>query len=153
MKFVKAKIEDAKRCNYLIRNSIQTNAKNTQKELSAILKNNSVTCLKQKFLEKERNSYLLLDKEFLIGYVAFKDNEVLSLYVAKRFQNKGFGRKILFFIEKKIRKKGFRNVKLESSLSARDFYEKQGYKVLSNSTHKTPFGNIRCFLMKKSFSQ
>ena len=77
----------------------------------------------------------------LIGYVTLKPFfpgyhhcEVYWLAVKKRFQGQGVGRKLMEFIEKYAKKKGFRKVCLytgKDMIKTRGFYEKIGYTLIN----------------------
>ncbi len=60
-----------------------------------------------------------------------KDGVIDHLYTHKDFQGKGIGKLILGHLEQKARTLGLQHVKMEASITARPFFERWGYRVLS----------------------
>ena len=80
--------------------------------------------------------------EFNCSYVALIDNKIVGfgdldekghikrLYTHKNYQGKGVGSKILSKLEQEAKNKGFEEITLESTITAKTFYESQGYVCL-----------------------
>jgi ribosomal protein S18 acetylase RimI-like enzyme len=79
------------------------------------------------------------DIEAQIGYVA----------VEPRFQETGLESAVLKNLEDEVRHLGAKYVVLQSRDTAVSFYEKQGYKIVSQSY--TLFESVPHFLMRKEF--
>lgn len=79
---------------------------------------------------KDRLIFVALDKNNIIGFIEFKDNEVKALYVHKDYIRKNVGRRLLEKIEEIAYKNGIRKLKCMSTLTAKDFYLNQGFKII-----------------------
>lgn len=76
---------------------------------------------------QENYSIVALDDKLIIGFGDIDKNGYLNrLYVHKDYQGKGVATAICDRLEKKVRKK----VITHSSITARCFFEKRGYKVI-----------------------
>ncbi|MBO4242467.1 MAG: GNAT family N-acetyltransferase [Clostridiales bacterium] len=81
------------------------------------------------FGENMEDVYLLTEDDELIGSVALKDGEIDDLLVDKRYQGKGYGKKILIW--------AIENIKADTPVlhvakwnkRAIDLYEKTGFKI------------------------
>lgn len=71
--------------------------------------------------------YCLKKRGKIIGSVSLCENKVDGLYVCPNQVGKGYGRKLLKFAEKKIKKKGYWETYLYSTLNSENFYLSQGY--------------------------
>jgi len=93
------------------------------------------------FSELTRNRYaryfiLEKDKE-IIGYLGFWHKEasfhITNIAITEKFRRKGYGRKLLNFIEKIATTHRIKKISLEvrrSNCIAQDMYRKYGYKVI-----------------------
>ncbi len=80
-------------------------------------------------------------------WVAIEDNKVVGfcdhslngdfwgLYVHKDYIGKGVGSKLLKRAEDSLKKLGFKKVRIEATITAKEFYKKHGYKVLKKDLH------------------
>jgi len=75
--------------------------------------------------------------------------ELLGLYVHKDHLGKQVGTKLLKKAEDSMKKMGFKEIKMEATVTAKPFYEKKGYKVIKQSFHKIEDKKIQVFIMKK----
>jgi GNAT superfamily N-acetyltransferase len=87
------------------------------------------------------------DKVNGVGLVN-RDGEIQLCYVTPEVQGQGFGSAILTALENKAKAWGLLKLHLESTVTARAFYEKHGY--ISLGTSKCGFGVSRCFPYEKS---
>jgi len=55
---------------------------------------------------------------------------VCCLYVSPSVAGKGIGKLMLWFLENEAKIKGYKSVRLESSLNAEGFYKANGYSVI-----------------------
>jgi GNAT superfamily N-acetyltransferase len=55
--------------------------------------------------------------------------EVMALYLTPEALGKGAGKRILFLMEERARELGWAELKLGASLTAREFYRRQGYEL------------------------
>ena len=98
--------------------------------------------------------YVLLgDDDQIIGTCAYLINdtttvELKRLRIKKVLRGKGLGKKLILFIEDKIKEAGFKTIILNTSImreSTLKFYEKMGFEV----TGKKPYGGIELVYFKK----
>lgn len=97
--------------------------------------------------------------DIIVGYVTLKDDfpghkhcEVYWLSVRNSFQGKGYGKKLMFFIEDYAKKKGFRKVCLYTNkemLKTRGFYERIGYELVNEFPDYYSDGGIAVLYAKK----
>lgn len=78
----------------------------------------------------------------LVGFGSYRDNEVLSLYVAPEWARQGVGTALLKTAEARIVEAGFQHSRIAASLSGRVFYERHGYEVTNRGTWKTRGGVV-----------
>ncbi len=84
--------------------------------------------------------YVAIDNGKIVGYGDFKkDEELAGLYVHKDYQSKGVGYSLLKKIEKSARQKGIKKLFCYSTITARDFYRKHGYRIIKKT--KFPIKN------------
>jgi GNAT superfamily N-acetyltransferase len=76
-----------------------------------------------------------------------RSGEVRLCYLAPGAQGQGLGRAILGMLEEKAREWGLRKLRLESTVSARPFYERVGYR--SGGAAKPGFGISHCHPYEK----
>lgn len=85
-----------------------------------------------------------------LGCIVPQLSELRACYVTSLFTGKGVGRKILQTLENIALNQGCVELSLDSSLNAKDFYEKNGYTVIEKSIHMLSAGvTIECYKMKK----
>jgi putative acetyltransferase len=82
--------------------------------------------------------WVALDRGRIVGFCEHSlDGELSRIYVHKSFLGKGIGSRLLETAEASLRKLGCRQVRLESTVSARDFYAARGYRLV----RKAAYGN------------
>lgn len=102
---------------------------------------------------KDKIRYVAIEKNKIVGFGDFdKKGELTALYVHKDFQGKGVGHRLLKILEQKAFKMGFEEFKLDSSITALNFYKKQGYKVIRKSLHHIKKQRLIVYKMKKSLA-
>ena len=90
----------------------------------------------------------------ITGFANLKNGESIDmLYVHKDFQRRGVASALLKKIEKKLRRSGLNNISVESSITARPFFERFGYHV-TKENRKT-YNNIEfiTFAMEKKLDE
>jgi putative acetyltransferase len=88
------------------------------------------------------------------GAIVPANKELRAVYVSPHAGGKGLGTAILQFFEDAARKLDVPELNLDSSLTAEDFYVKQGYTVVRRGKHKLRFGNVMdCVHMKKELGK
>lgn len=88
---------------------------------------------KEVWLNKVRDEYVLLaeSSENLVGFSALRANDYLDLlYVHKDYQRKGIARILCHFIEKEALRRNGTIMYSDVSITAKPFFEKNGYHLL-----------------------
>lgn len=87
------------------------------------------------------NLYVYKEDDKIIGFVNYKKNEVWGLYLSPEAKGKGIGKKLLLFAENNMKKSKAKEVVLESSLMAVNFYEHMGYVKIKEN--QRTFGGVK----------
>ena len=94
--------------------------------------------------DKADNTYLLMDKDGIVGSVSCTDNEIDDLFVRRGEQGKGYGRQLLYWAMRKIREKNDLPVTLraaEWNTNAVRLYEQTGFVTVERTLIKTTTGH------------
>ncbi len=93
--------------------------------------------------------FVAVDKSKIVGFGDFKkDGELAGLYVHKNYQGRGVGFLLLKKIEKSARKKYIKKLFCYSTITAKDFYKKHGYRIIKKI--KFPIKNQKLTVYKMS---
>ena len=126
----KFKDSDAVKLARMHRETIRTiNNKDYSKEQIKVWPERSTAKRFSKYA-KNRLIFVALDKNKIIGFTEYKDNEIKALYVHKDYIGKGVGEKLLKELIDISYKKGIRKLKCMSTITAKNFYLKQGFKII-----------------------
>ncbi|MBI2102827.1 GNAT family N-acetyltransferase [Candidatus Woesearchaeota archaeon] len=93
--------------------------------------------------------YVALESRKIVGFADYKDHELMGLYIHKNFLGKGIGKKLLMKIEREVYANGGRTLKCISTITARPFYEKNGFKVVKKAIHQIKDQKLPVFEMRK----
>jgi putative acetyltransferase len=88
----------------------------------------------ERWTDKLENQYFLIAQcdNKIIGYVSLENDDFIDfIYVHKDFQKQGIAGRLYDKIEKEAIKRGATTLKSDVSITARPFFEKRGFKVLS----------------------
>lgn len=81
--------------------------------------------------------WVALDNGRIVGFCEHSlTGELSRIYVHKDHLRKGVGTRLLEVAETSLAKDGFTEIHIESTITAKDFYEKNGYEVIQKSLHK-----------------
>lgn len=99
----------------------------------------------------EKNiSYVIEDNGELVGFGDISTTgHLYRLYTHKNYQGKGIGSKILQALEEEAKKLGLDKIKLDSTITAKTFYEIQGFKCIGKSTIEFRGVEHEDYLMEK----
>jgi GNAT superfamily N-acetyltransferase len=78
----------------------------------------------------ERDVFVCLDGPRIIGTICLGGDKLRSLFVEPGLQGKGVGARLVAHLEAHARKAGVAELQLSSSITARDFYERLGYRLI-----------------------
>ena len=77
--------------------------------------------------------------------------QLKGLFVSPKWARKGVGTALLQHVENQARLGGYKNVSLQASLNAKEFYKRMSYTVVdSDDKHVCCDQQIKCILMNKS---
>lgn len=97
-------------------------------------------------------SYIVAEQQKRpVGFISYKQNEVIGLYVHPSYARRGCGGMLLSAAEKAIKKTEATEIKLNAALSARLFYLSRGYREIGRRLWRTRSGiEIEICEMQKS---
>ena len=103
---------------------------------------------------KAKNStiFVALNKNKLIGFIQLKGSEVNALYVHKNYIGREVGKRLLKKLEETAYKKSIRKLICISTITAKDFYNKQGYKTIKKTKYKIGNQKLTVYKMGKNLS-
>ena len=86
---------------------------------------------KKKSIKRSVTVVAEMNREVIgFGTVVPKENEIRAVYISPKAKRIGIGTALLRKLEAVARKKGIKELNLESSITAEKFYNKNGYKTL-----------------------
>ena len=94
----------------------------------------------------ERDVFVCEKSGRIVGTIALGADRPRSLFVDPELQQAGIGTRLVAHLEAHARKVGVRELKLSSSLTARGFYERLGYRLIRPEEHD----GVSTFLMAKT---
>jgi putative acetyltransferase len=98
-----------------------------------------------------QHCFIVEHQKVIVGFTSLSQEGWLNfLYVHKDFQGRGIASNLLKQLERLARKKGFECLKTEASITARGFFEKTGFRVLTENRKTKNGQEIRNFTMEKS---
>jgi len=103
----------------------------------------------EKWLDKIINQYFLVAKMDgkIVGFASLEDNSLVDmLYVHKDFQGKGIAQKLISVLERKAEINHSEKIMSNVSLTARSFFEKNGFTVVKeqkNTINDVPIPNLK----------
>lgn len=101
---------------------------------------------------QNRQTWLALDKDTLAGFIELEDDGHLDLlYVSPDYQRCGVARQLYIQAEEYAQKKGLTRLFVEASLSARGFFERRGFKLMTSQEVSRNGETLINFKMEKDF--
>ena len=145
----RAKPKDARRVSLLICKTIdEINSKDyNRKQVEALKVKNNVAETKKKI--KESIMLLAFIGKRLMGSVALRDKKIWGLYIRPNFSDKGIGKELMNQIEKVAGNEKIRKIEIYSTITAKEFYKKIGYKNMERFVAKVNGIPMKMFLMEK----
>ncbi len=97
--------------------------------------------------------WVAIDKDKIVGFCDHNfECELWGLYIDKDYLGKGVGSKLLKVAEDSMRKEGCKEIMLKSTITAKDFYEKNGYKIIKKTMHKIGDKKLQIYVMSKKLN-
>jgi putative acetyltransferase len=78
----------------------------------------------------ERDVFVCLDGRRIVGTIGLGGDKLRSLFVEPGLQGKGVGARLVAHLEAHARQAGVAELQLSSSITARGFYERLGYRLI-----------------------
>jgi len=113
--------------------------------------------------EPDRDVWALLDaqycyiveyQKFIVGFISLSQlGRIDFLYVHKDYQGRGIAKNLLKQIERLAKKKGLECLTTESSITAREFFEKAGFSVHTENRKMLKGLEFRILAMDKTLPQ
>jgi len=75
-----------------------------------------------------------------------------GLYIHKDFQGKGVGGKLMKKAEASMKKLGCKIITIMSTITAKSFYQKMGFKIIKKGFHQIKDKKVEVFFMSKKIS-
>ncbi len=94
-------------------------------------------------------------------WVAIEDNKIVGfcdhnfkcelwgLYIHKNYLSRGIGSLLLKIAENSLRKQGCKKITVKSTITAKKFYQKNGYTVVKKGIHKIKDKKVHIYIMTK----
>lgn len=98
----------------------------------------SFTADRIRTLISERQIFVALDQDRIIGTAGLVEGVVKSVFVSPDYQKKGVGAALMAHIESIAKEQSFTCLTLQSSLTAEGFYHNLGYKTLRREIGNSP---------------
>jgi putative acetyltransferase len=96
----------------------------------------------------ERDVFVCQMGDRIVGTIALGGDRLRSLFVDPGLQQAGIGARLVAHLEAHARKVGVSELRLSSSLTARGFYERLGYRLIQPEEHD----GVSTFLMAKTLT-
>jgi len=129
MKIRRAELGDVKKISQLKKKTIEIiNTEYNKKQLNVLRKDYSIENIKKNV--ESREVFCLVDGEDILGVTDLKNDKIGSLFVRHDSVGKGYGGKLLNFIENYAKRKRVRKVWLYSTPYAKEFYLNKGFKIV-----------------------
>ncbi len=91
----------------------------------------------EELMEEKDNIFLHMDKDEIVCTASCEDNEVTNVAVNLKYQNRGYGRKILDYVISYLQKQGHSTIRLTAlkwNKKAISLYESTGFKITNETT-------------------
>lgn len=135
------------------RNTIRkVNAKDySAKAIDAWAGRKSAKGLRAKF-DTEQRFVAIIDDQ-IVGFmnITIDSKELMALYVRQGFVGRGVGSSLFTKAEEIIRASGAKSMTVESTITARSFYERHGLRVVKSTAVDMGGVKIPVFIMRKQF--
>ncbi|MDO8260949.1 MAG: GNAT family N-acetyltransferase [Candidatus Magasanikbacteria bacterium] len=97
--------------------------------------------------------WVAVEDDKIVGFCDHGFNcELWGLYIHKEHIGKGIGSRLLKVAEDSLKKHGCKRVTLKGTVTAKEFYKKQGYKIIKKDFHPVNDKKLEIFVMVKKLS-
>ena len=136
MRLRKFRSEDAAACARLHRSTIRSiNSKDYSTEAIAAWSAKTSAAGFRKNMNEVHRYVAEIDKK-IVGFAEYQDSgEISGMYIHKDYQRLGIAKKLYSHIETLARKNDVEEFHLTSTVNAKEFYEKMGFRVIKKTKH------------------
>jgi len=137
------KEKDAEECSRIMLKCIEQFDNYTKENKDFLVKMSQP----DKLIEKSKKLlfYIYEENEKILGTGVLDNGEIRTMFVDPEYQGKGIGRKILDFLIKLAKSKGYHKVWVGANPEAEGFYKKQGFKKIREENDF----NFRTIIMER----
>ena len=102
-------------------------------------------------LDEEKERFVAEDNGELVGFSDYnkETNELSGLYVKPGYSGKGIGARLLEKAEKEALKSGLEKLWCKSTITAKDFYQRNGWKLIEETKHEIEDIEMKVYKMEK----
>jgi GNAT superfamily N-acetyltransferase len=153
IKVRKTRLEDCRRVAHVHRTSIRKicSSRYDQDVIDTWAGGCSANGVRRSSKRKEANNIVVEVDGIICGIGASLNNRIWLVYVHPKWSGLGLGDKLIQRLESDMLKKGLKDITLESSLNAYNFYLRNGYKKVKKKSLEFRNGlRIPCIKMKKT---
>lgn len=102
-------------------------------------------------LEKEEKRYVAVEEDNIVGFSGYKKDEkkLRATYVRPEWAGKGLGSRLLKKVEEEARKDGIDRLTCKATITARNFYEKNGWEVIEKTVQEVEDQELDVYKMEK----
>lgn len=152
-KIRKAKIKDAKEISRILTETIKfvNNDDYNSNQITAWQKFNTKQKQKQLLSNPDKDIFVIQKNNNIRGVctISLKERKMTSLYIDHKYQGRGYGKALLKYIEKFAKKNGINTIVADSSITALEFYKRNGYKIIKKKYLKAGKTKIPCIHIEK----
>ena len=120
----------------------------SQQEISAMKKYQNKESLQTK-LNRGAKYFIAVDGDRIVGIGGIEEDSVSTVFVDPKYKGKGIGKAIMGLIENAALDSGITQIGLGSTITARGFYEKQGFYQVKEQFLELQGLKIKMYLMLK----
>lgn len=94
------------------------------------------------------------ENDEIIGFAELEEGGCVDTFFVRRDAvGRGVGRRLYMAVEKEARSRGIEKIFTEASITARPFFERQGFRVVCEQTLQRQGIGLTNFVMEKSLDQ
>ena len=155
MKIRKALPEDAGQICKMHRLTIQNVNSNDypKNQITAWSKRSTPKWIRKIIENPDVYYYVATENKKIIGFCDFDKEKLRGLYIHPKWIGKGVGKKLIKKAESLAMKKGIKEFKTVSTLTAFKFYEKMGFKKVRKGKYRIGKTLIDVYYMKKKLGK
>jgi len=156
IKVRKARLEDAEAICHVHCGSVRTLCTNdyTPEQIEAWVGRSEPENFRKALVERGETVFVAEIEGVIAGFSSLFKDEIYAVYIHPEYTRQGVGTRLLNAVEKEAIFQQIKKLKLVSSITAKPFYQANGYQVVEHSFHTLPSGiQIPCVYMEKSLNE